>query len=74
MGTLKIMDGSGDTAVRWDVKEPATVVDASAVFNRLVADQHYNAYGAQAGEVLEEIQVFDETLAKVVLVPQMAGG
>jgi len=71
---MRIMDGSGDTKVTWEVEKQETVSLAEKLFNAKVG-AGFNAYrmfpGGQPGE---QIVDFDPNAGRIVLVPPLAGG
>jgi hypothetical protein len=76
MGTMRIIDESGDTTVVWEEANAASLTKAEAVFNRL-RDQRHLAFarprGAPAGDA-ERIYAFDPEADEIVWVRPIAGG
>ena len=76
MGTMRILDPTGDTAIEWKVDDPASVAEADALFARLTAERKLafaRAAGAPAAEA-ELIRRFDPTAEEIVWVRPVAGG
>lgn len=74
MGTLKKMDGSGDSHLVWDATRPDEVAAARRMYDDLKAKK-YNAYGVkEKGAKGELISSFDPDLEKIIMAPQMRGG
>lgn len=75
MGEMARMDGSGDFRVTWNPNNAREVQDARGEFDRLMKsghaaykiDPHNDARG-------EQIRTFDPWAARIIVVPQMAGG
>lgn len=74
MGTLKVMDGSGDSHLIWDATRPDEVSAARRLYDDLKGKK-YNAYGVKAdGGKGELIYAFDPNLEKIIMAPAMRGG
>lgn len=74
MGTLHVLDRTGDTRTMWDPNRPTEVEAARKTFDRL-RKQGYLAYRVnEAGDKGEVMREFDATAGKVIMQPQLAGG
>ena len=76
MGTMRILDQSGDTAVAWSIEDPASVAAADQLFARLSAERKLpfaRSGGAPAADA-ELIRAFDPTAEEIVWVRPVAGG
>jgi hypothetical protein len=76
MGTMRILDRSGDTALAWSVDDPASLEQAEALFARLAAERKIpfaRRPGAPADDA-ERITVFDPGAEEIVWVRPVAGG
>lgn len=76
MGTMRILDHTGDTAVAWSLDDPASVAEAEALFARLAAECRIpfaRAAGAPAREA-ERITRFDPAAEEILWVRPVAGG
>jgi len=74
MGTLKVMDGSGDSNLIWSADSPDEVAAARLLYDNLKSKK-YNAYGVKAnGDKGELISDFDPGLQKIIMAPAMRGG
>ena len=76
MGTMRILDSTGDTLVDWDVDDNATVREAEEVFARLTAERRIpfaRPAGAPADDA-ERITAFDPELEEIIWVRPVAGG
>lgn len=75
MGTMSIMGRRGDTKVTWNPDNDTEVKAAKAQFATLVKDSKFRAFRVdREGEPGEEMDKFDKTAGKVIMVPPMAGG
>lgn len=75
MGTLAVMDRSGDTKVIWSADNEDEVAQARKTFTDLKA-KGFTAYSVDPkdgnkGEVVKE---FDQHAQKLIMVPRMVGG
>lgn len=74
MGTMAVLDRSGDTKVIWDRNNQAEVDAAAAQFKTL-RSKGFIAYkvdaGGNKGEIIRE---FDPNAETLILAPGMAGG
>jgi hypothetical protein len=76
MGTMRVLDRSGDTTVAWAVDDPASVQHAEELFDRLAAERKIpfaRPSGGEASEA-ERITAFDASLEEIVWVRPVAGG
>lgn len=74
MGTLKVMDGSGDSNLVWDSTRRDEVDAARELYNKLHA-KGYNAYAVKkSGERAEQVTSFDPLMEKIIMAPAMRGG
>jgi hypothetical protein len=76
MGTMRILDSTGDTLVSWDVEDHPTVRQAEELFARLTAERKIpfaRPAGAPAEEA-ERISTFDPAAEEIVWVRPIAGG
>ncbi len=76
MGTMRILDSTGDTLVDWEVDDHAAVREAEALFARLTAERRIpfaRAAGAPAAEA-EQIRRFDPQAEEIIWVRPVAGG
>lgn len=74
MGTMRIMDGSGDTKLIWDSTKTEEVEAARKMFNDLKG-KRYQAFGVKkTGEKGEMITSFDPYLEKIIMAPPLQGG
>lgn len=74
MGTMATLDNTGDTRLQWDKVNEAEVATAREKFDefrrRGFAAFRVNAQGVQD----KQIDQFDPTAERIILVPQMVGG
>jgi hypothetical protein len=76
MGTMRILDQSGDTAVIWDLDDEATLRAAEEIFEREAA-QAKMAFARPLGapvEQAERIRSFDPTAEEIIWVRPIQGG
>jgi hypothetical protein len=76
MGTMRILDETGDTTITWAVDDPATIAEAEALFARLVRERKIpfaRPAGAPA-DAAEKISAFDPDAEEIVWVRPIAGG
>jgi hypothetical protein len=72
-GTLIIMDGRGDTEVRWAIDNEAEVVAARSAFGEL-RRKGYLAYRLRGGQPEDLLIEFDPEAEQIVMAPPMRGG
>jgi hypothetical protein len=76
MGTMRILDSTGDTAVSWEVTDEAAVREAEDLFARLESERRIpfaRTAGAPARDA-EQIKSFDPSLEEIIWVRPIAGG
>lgn len=74
VGEMSIMDGSGDTQVRWRTDRPEEVAAAKETFDNLM-EKGYSAFASQyKTEAKHTVREFDPTMRETVLVPRTVGG
>ena len=76
MGTMRILDETGDTMVRWRTDDAATLERAEAVFGQL-SRRRQLAFARPEGataEDAERIYAFDPTAEEIIWVRPIAGG
>jgi hypothetical protein len=76
MGTMRVLDETGDTAVMWAPTDEETTVRAEKLFKRLIGERQM-AFGRKAGDPVEEaerLDTFDPTLDEIVWVRPIQGG
>jgi hypothetical protein len=55
VGTMRIIDRTGDSTVEWDLDDKATVERAEELFRQLIG-QRQMAFGRPAGATVEEAE------------------
>ncbi len=76
MGTMRIIDHTGDTIVDWRPDDPTSVDEAEAIFKRLRAERQM-PFGRAAGAPASDaalLRAFDPTLEEIVWVRPVQGG
>lgn len=74
LGTMRVIDRTGDTKIIWDSAKDAEVENARRTFNDL-RKKKYNAYMVKKdGEKGAVITEFDPEAEKIIMAPQMVGG
>jgi hypothetical protein len=76
MGTMRILDRSGDTKTAWTLDDPVSVQRAEELFARLTRERKIpfaRSAGAAASEA-ERVTAFDATFEEIVWVRPVAGG
>lgn len=74
MGTMRVIDMTGDTKIIWDSSKQAEVDNARQTFDNL-RKKKYNAYSVKKdGEKGSVITEFDPEAEKIIMAPPMAGG
>ena len=76
MGTMRILDHTGDTAVTWDLDDEAAVRAAAEIFEREAAASKM-AFARPAGapvEQAERIKRFDPAAEEIIWVRPIQGG
>jgi hypothetical protein len=74
MGTLHVMDLTGDTKTIWNPDNRDEVDQARKTFNDLKAKGYVAYKVAENGKKAEIMTTFDPAAGKVILSPPMAGG
>jgi hypothetical protein len=77
MGTIRILDSSGDTEVYWDLADHETVRAAEAIFDRLLNTERKIPFARPAGAQSEEavqIRRFDPAAEEILFVRPITGG
>ncbi len=76
MGTMRILDSTGDTLVSWEIDDETAVREAEELFCRLEAERRIpfaRPAGAAARDA-EQIRAFDPDLEEIIWVRPIAGG
>jgi hypothetical protein len=76
VGTMRILDHTGDTTITWSVDDAESVAAAARVFDRLTRERKIpfaRPAGAPAADA-ERIRTFDATADEIVWVRPVAGG
>ena len=76
MGVMRILDRTGDTAVTWELDDPASLDEAEYMFNRLSAESKIafaRPPGAPAHHA-EHIWTFDPMAEEIIWVRPLQGG
>ncbi|HEY5026207.1 MAG TPA: hypothetical protein VII76_14625 [Acidimicrobiales bacterium] len=76
MGTMRILDHTGDTAVTWDLDDETTLRVAEEIFEREAA-QSKMAFARPMGapvEQAERIRSFDPAAEEIIWVRPIQGG
>lgn len=76
MGTMRILDETGDTTLTWALDDAESLVEAEALFERLRAERKIpfaRAVGAPATEA-ERVHRFDPTADEILWIRPVAGG
>jgi hypothetical protein len=75
MGTLAIMNRTGDTKIVWNPRDKDEVKNAKRTWDDLVGGKGFLGFRVKRdGEPGEQIREFDAKAAKLVIAPPMAGG
>ncbi len=77
MGTIRILNSSGDTCVDWDLADHETVGAAEQLFERLVVAEKKIPFarpvGAPADDAVQ-IKAFDPHAGEIIFVRPITGG
>jgi hypothetical protein len=76
MGTMRILDHTGDTCVAWSLDDPLSLAEAEALFDRLRRERKIpfaRAAGAPAADA-ERVTRFDPGAEEIVWVRPVQGG
>lgn len=77
MGTIRILDRTGDTAVEWNLADNDTVRAAETIFDRLLRSERKVPFSRHAGESADravQIDRFDPTADEIIFVRPITGG
>lgn len=77
MGTMRVLDSTGDTAVAWEIGDTEAVQEAEALFRRLLNDERRMAFARPAGAKADEaelIRTFDPAAEEILMVRPIQGG
>jgi hypothetical protein len=72
MGTLQIIDATGDTQLVWDVEAPETVECSREKFEELLTQGYMAVNFLPTGK--EIIREFDQTATRILMLPAVRGG
>lgn len=76
MGTMRILDQSGDTLVEWSLEDAESLERATTIFHGQLAEKKL-AFAVPPGgkaDDAERITGFDPTAAEILWVHPIAGG
>jgi hypothetical protein len=76
MGTMRILDRTGDTVVAWSVEDAATLERAEAVFEQQLRAKKM-AFARPEGalaDAAERVYAFDPDAAEIIWVRPIQGG
>lgn len=73
MHELAILDHTGDTKVRFDPADTASVDQAQKAWDA-AKEKGYLAYAVRGGDGAEIMREFDPTAPQIVMSPQLVGG
>ncbi len=76
MGTMRILDRTGDTVVTWSVEEAATLERAEAVFEQqlLAKKMAFARPEGALADAAERVYAFDPDAAEIIWVRPIQGG
>jgi hypothetical protein len=74
MSELMVLDRTGDTRLQWDQESQDQVAAARKRFDELKAKGYASFKVNKNGNQGEQIDKFDPTEERIVLLPQMVGG
>ena len=77
LGTLRILDSSGDTELAWDLADHETVRAAGEVFERLLVTERKIPFARTAGAPADsatQIREFDPTAEEILFIRPITGG
>jgi len=75
MGKMRILDGSGDTVIEWQIENETSVAEAAELFLVLQAERRVpfaRPAGAPAAEA-EQIRRFDPAAEEIIWVRPITG-
>jgi hypothetical protein len=76
MGTMRILDPTGDTVVTWDLDDEPAVREARALFERLARERQL-AFARPPGapvDAAERIAAFDPGAEEIIWIRPLQGG
>lgn len=71
---MKVLDASGDRKYTWDPKVATEVKEAKSVFDGLIRDNQYLAFGLKGTGETTPLQKFDPEQEEVIMTPQLSVG
>ena len=71
---MRVMDGTGDTKTIWDADNPDEVANARKTFDELRAKRYIAFRVNKLGNKGEQMNTFDPTAEKMILIPPLVGG
>lgn len=74
IGTMRVMDGSGDTKLIWDSDKQVEIDNAKETFKKLTQKGYKGFRVKKGGEQGEPISEFDQYAEKIILVAPISGG
>jgi hypothetical protein len=77
LGTIRILDSSGDTELAWDLADHETVRAAEEVFERLLVTERKIPFARRAGAPADsavQIREFDPVAEEILFVRPITGG
>jgi hypothetical protein len=76
MGTMRILDSTGDTLVTWDVEDEAAIRQAEELFAQLTLERKIPFARSAGGsaEDAEQISAFDPSAEEIIWVRPISGG
>lgn len=72
--TMRVVDGTGDTKIEWDVNNPAEVDAAREVYAKLVIRGQHRAFRMDRGERGEQMDAFDPQAREILITGALQGG
>ena len=74
MGTLSVVDATGDTRIDWDSSKPFEIEQARKKFNETLKSGGKAFRQNHFGEKAEEIREFDPDAEHITIVKPLVGG
>jgi hypothetical protein len=77
VGTIRILDSTGDTTVAWDLADNETVRAAEEIFERLLVTEKKIPFARPAGAKADDavqIATFDPSAEEILFVRPITGG
>ena len=71
---MRVMDGTGDTKTIWDSENADEVASARKTFDELRAKRYLAFRVNKLGNKGEQMNTFDPSAEKMILVPPLVGG